>query len=125
MSANEERFPIEQPERSLGELVGARRHDPRDRAGDLGLDVGAPRRARVALALVAGCASFTKPDNEIRVTEYSGSAEPGLVGTAYVTGDLAVDGCRVIESGSVHVCTVYKGRTCTVQSAGCASDREK
>ncbi len=72
------------------------------------------------LAMLAGCASFTKPDNEVRVTEYGGE------GSYLMQASGAVGGCRVIEMGATAACVRYKGKACNVVSAACAgANREK
>ena len=64
-----------------------------------------------ALLAMQGCASFTNPDREIRVTEYSGTASPGLVGAPYVSGDLVVTGCRLVLSKvDGRGCLTYEGK---------------
>lgn len=70
-----------------------------------------------AAALVTGCAA----DKETRITEYSGTAKPGLVGAPYVSGDLKVQGCRVVEGkGKTAGCITYKGPGgCTFTSTDC------
>ena len=75
--------------------------------------------AGLCFLALAGCSSFTKPSNETRVTEYDGTAEPGLIGTPYVDGNLKVDGCRVVQEGSVLGCIEYLGKMCKYTSANC------
>ncbi len=73
-----------------------------------------------ALLAMQGCASFTNPDREIRVTEYSGTASPGLVGAPYVSGDLVVTGCRLVLSKvDGRGCLTYEGKACTFASGEC------
>ncbi len=71
--------------------------------------------ALLVAVLCAGCA-----DREIRVTEYKGTATPGIAGAAYVDGQLDVNGCRVVQSDNpVDGCVRYKGAACSYSSAGC------
>lgn len=104
--------------------------------GVLELTVGRPARRALACALVVaasigtllalnGCASVTNPDREIRVTEYSGTASPGLVGAPYVSGDLVVTGCRLVLSKvDGHGCLTYEGKACRYASAECDEHRQ-
>lgn len=68
--------------------------------------------AALVLAL-AGCASFTKPENELRVTEYGGNGSY----MAQASGQIA--GCRAIQGGDVKGCMRFKGTTCSFVSEGC------
>ena len=75
----------------------------------------------VVLLALAGCSSLTSPAKETRVIEYSGRAEPGIVGTVYVDGDLQVQGCRVVQGkAEPSGCVRYKGDRCEYSSKGCA-----
>jgi hypothetical protein len=75
----------------------------------------------ILVASLQGCASFTKPAREIRVTEYTGTASPGLVGAPYVSGDLVVAGCRLVLSKTEgEGCMRYKGKACSYASKDCA-----
>lgn len=57
------------------------------------------------LFMLPGCAS-----SEVRLTEYAGKAKPGLVGVPYVSGDLTVRGCRVVQSGEpLKGCAMIEG----------------
>lgn len=65
------------------------------------------------LALAAGCASFTRPENEIRVTEY------GADGSYLMQASGAVSGCRVVQAGTIHGCLKFHGASCAFQSDDC------
>lgn len=67
----------------------------------------------IALSLICGCASFTKPDNEIRVTEY------GADGSYLMQASGAIGGCRLIEMGAAKSCLRYTGKSCSVESDAC------
>jgi hypothetical protein len=79
-----------------------------------------PALSLLLVALLSGCASFTKPDNEIRITEYGGE------GSYLMQASGAIGGCRIIEMGATAACVRYKGEACNVVSAACAgANREK
>jgi len=65
-----------------------------------------------------GCASLTKPTNELRVTSYNGTVEPAAIG-APVDGQVAVDGCRVVSEGDIQGCLTVDKPGCQYRSAGC------
>lgn len=64
------------------------------------------------MILGQGCASMHNPTNEVRVTEYTGTAEPGIAGTVYVDGQLDVTGCRIVVEGVVPGTVDYRGIKC-------------
>lgn len=66
---------------------------------------------------LSGCASFTEPPNELRVTEY------GADGSYLAQASGMVAGCRAVQAGDVKGCMVFKGKTCKFESAGCAAPR--
>lgn len=63
--------------------------------------------------LLTGCTSFTKPANELRVTEYGGNGSY----LAQASGQIA--GCRAVQAGEVKGCMRFKGTTCSFTSAEC------
>ena len=65
------------------------------------------------LALLAGCATVTHPDNELRVTEY------GADGSYIVQASGQVAGCRAVQTGEIKGCLRFKGTSCSFASAGC------
>jgi len=62
-----------------------------------------------------GCATITKPANELRVTEYGGKGSY----LAQASGQIA--GCRAVQNGAIKGCMVFEGKTCTFKSDGCPS----
>lgn len=64
----------------------------------------------LAVVFLAGCASLTDPDNEIRITEYAGSAS----GLGAITGQAVVGGVRVVEQGETRAQVIYCGERATV-----------
>lgn len=66
------------------------------------------------LFLVAGCATVTNPDNEIRVTEY------GANGSYLTNFDGKVAGVRVTTKGDVKGCLEYKGPKAKFTSKDCS-----
>ena len=74
-------------------------------------------RAALLLLLVAlaGCASVTKPEKEIRITEYGGE------GSYLMQASGAVGGCRITEMGVAGACVRYNGKACNVVSAACGA----
>lgn len=73
------------------------------------------RALTVALVLLSGCASFTKPEKEIRITEYGGE------GSYLMQASGAVGGCRITEMGVAGACVRYNGKACNVVSAACGA----
>ena len=65
------------------------------------------------LLLAGGCASFTSPENEIRITEYGGET------SNLPYGDIVVGGVRVIEEGKVKTCVAYAGDKVRAFSSAC------
>ncbi len=66
----------------------------------------------ILIMFLTGCASMTSPTNEIRVTEFSGEAEPGIAGSLYVGGKMDVTGCRIVQEGIVTGMIDYRGIKC-------------
>jgi len=62
------------------------------------------------LFIIAGCASFVSPENEIRITEY------GTQGTVVGAFTGEVGGCRVTQSGKVDAEVLYNGERCKVHA---------
>lgn len=60
----------------------------------------------IPMFLLSGCASFTSPTNEIRITEFGTGILPGQVG-----------GCRIIQEGKVDAEILYEGEKCRVYKA--------
>lgn len=86
------------------------------RALGLGLVVG----------VLSACASLTEPARELRVTEYHGTATPGLAGAPYVDGELAVDGCRLtLGVDDAPGCLTFIGTRCHYASRDCAAEALK
>jgi hypothetical protein len=68
----------------------------------------------ISLLALGGCASVTKPDNELRVTEY------GANGSYLTNFDGKVAGVRVVAKGTIDGCLEYKGAKAKYTSKDCS-----
>lgn len=68
----------------------------------------------ISLIFLGGCASVTKPDNELRVTEY------GADGSYLTNFDGKVAGVRVVAKGTIDGCLEYKGAKAKYTSKDCS-----
>lgn len=68
----------------------------------------------ISLLVLGGCASVTKPDNELRVTEY------GANGSYLTNFDGKVAGVRVVAKGTIDGCLEYKGAKAKYTSKDCS-----
>lgn len=68
----------------------------------------------ISLIFLGGCASVTKPDNELRVTEY------GANGNYLTNFDGKVAGVRVVAKGTIDGCLEYKGAKAKYTSKDCS-----
>lgn len=68
----------------------------------------------ISLLALGGCASVTKPDNELRVTEYGGN------GNYLQQASGTVGGVRVVAKGTVEGCLRYNGDKAKFVSKDCS-----
>lgn len=68
----------------------------------------------VSIVLLTGCSTVTKPDNELRVTEY------GANGSYLTNFDGKVAGVRVVAKGTIDGCLEYKGAKAKYTSKDCS-----
>jgi len=67
----------------------------------------------ISLIFLGGCASVTKPDNELRVTEY------GANGNYLQQATGSVGGVRVVSKGVIEGCLKYTGEKAKFTSKDC------
>lgn len=67
----------------------------------------------VSLIFMTGCATVTKPDNELRVTEY------GANGNYLQQATGSVGGVRVVSKGVIEGCLKYTGEKAKFTSKDC------
>lgn len=67
----------------------------------------------VSLIFMTGCATVTKPDNELRVTEY------GANGNYLQQATGSVGGVRVVSEGVIEGCLKYTGEKAKFTSKDC------
>jgi hypothetical protein len=72
----------------------------------------------LCVALLGGCATFTAPENERRVTEYGASGGAGVLVPADAQG--RIGGCRLVVAGAADGCMRYTGESCEYASPDCS-----